>query len=155
MNRFLLIRNRNFQSLILNKNEFLIHNFIIQKRLQSNGNNLQEIDGPVKGIPVKNWIADSPITQFIEDSITSLHDLTGFSWTANIIVSVIMFRFLICLPLRIQNESLRARQENLKPTIELKTRERLNKAGFNTMQGIEAKNKLFLLIVSILNNLIL
>ena len=151
MNRYLIKNSRNFQRLIfMNKNEFLI-NLNIQKRLQSNDFKVIEIDrSMVNEFGDKtSWISDSPITHFVEQMITNMHDFTGVSWTFNIILSALMLRLFICFPLRIHNEVIRARQENLRPAIKRKVEEQLDKAGFRTVQKMEAKNKLLRRVVYI------
>ena len=141
---------RNFANILRfsNRNAFLIHNFNIQKRFQSNSFSANEILNS-NGILDQSVSASSSIlsdlhfTQFIENAVTSFHDLTGISWTLNIFISAFMLRMFICFPLRIHNEHIRAKQENLEPEISMQTNEELKKLGFKFVSGIEQKNKLF------------
>ena len=124
-----------------NRNTLLLQNFDVQKRFQTNGNidALNKILNSNEIIPNNinetigqqyfSFLSDSPIIHKIEEFVVYLHDLTGQSWTFNILFTAFMLRLLICFPLRIYGEKVRAKHTNLQPVIHAKVMEKLRKNG--------------------------
>ncbi|XP_039966794.1 cytochrome c oxidase assembly protein COX18, mitochondrial [Bactrocera tryoni] len=70
-----------------------------------------QVHSPFTGI----WhtLSQSTPVAYIQDTLTTIHDYSGLTWWASIVVSTILFRTLITLPLAIYQHKIMARLELL------------------------------------------
>lgn len=81
-------------------------------------------------------ISNSTVVSYFQDNIVQLHDATGMPWWGTIIVSTVLLRTIVTLPLTIYQNKVVARIENISlemPSIikELKIETSIAKNQFN------------------------
>ncbi|KAL1517796.1 hypothetical protein ABEB36_001520 [Hypothenemus hampei] len=87
------------------------HN-IYSQRHYSFQNSIQSYAGTQSGI--FKILSESTPVEYCQKFLLQVHDLTGLSWWANIIVSTIIVRSVVTLPVAVYQQIIVARLENIK-----------------------------------------
>jgi membrane protein insertase Oxa1/YidC/SpoIIIJ len=148
MNRLVVRLQRNILLNNNKKNSFLFTNdCYFNKRFQStdalkkasNDYMISDLSGGNIVPKIGSLFSESPVIQNLEEILIKFHDLIDLNWSLSIIITTVLFRLAVCLPLRVYQEKLRVKQIILQPVIKKVVENKIREVGNNMPYSAQMK----------------
>jgi hypothetical protein len=108
---------------------------LLNKRWSSNSNTIETLSNA-------KYSSDSPIINFIEETIFNLHETSGLEWSTTIVLTAFSLRLFTLFPLKIYTEYKSAKMLNCQYEIAYRLQDKLKKFASINLSEIQKYKQL-------------